>query len=342
MQYQDYYKTLGVEKNASDRDIKRAYRKLARQYHPDHNPDDKTAEEHFKQINEAYQVLSDADKRRKYDHLGADWARYQRQGGQAGAYDWSRWAGGRGPGGGNVRYGTPEDLQDILGGMSGGGFSDFFRTIFGMGGSSGPRANYDFSGGAGMGGNPFGGGARRGTSQMRPQDLNIEYPVDISLYEAYHGTTVNLEKGGRQINAKIPAGARTDTKVRLKGEGTPNPAGGANGDLLLVIRVRDDSTFERRGDDLYVDVPVDLYTLLLGGQVRVRTMSGPVNLTIKLGTQNGQTFRLRGKGMPRLHKKDTYGDLYASVSVQLPTTLTDRQRELLLDMKAAGNQEPGE
>jgi len=325
MQYQDYYKTLGVDKKASEHEIKRAYRKLARQYHPDHNPNDKKAEERFKQINEAYQVLSDADKRRKYDHLGADWARYQQQGGQAGAYDWSRWAGGRGPGGANVRYGTPEDLQNILGGMGGGGFSDFFKTIFGGGFSN----------------DPFGGGARRRPAQMRPQDLNVEYPIDISLYEAYHGTSVALDKGGRQITAKIPAGAKTNTKVRLKGEGTSNPTGGPDGDLLLVVRVRDDSTFERRGDDLYVDVPVDLYTVLLGGQVRVRTMSGPVNLQIKPETQNGQTLRLRGKGMPKLRKKDEYGDLYASVTVELPTDLTDRQRELLLEMKEAGDQKTG-
>jgi curved DNA-binding protein len=331
MQYQDYYKTLGVDKNASDREIKRAYRKLARQYHPDVNPDDKKAEERFKEINEAYQVLSDADKRRKYDHLGADWARYQQQGGQAGAYDWSRWAGGRGTGG--VHY-TSENLQDILGGMGGGSFSDFFKTIFGMGGGGAAGTSFDFGGD--FAGDPLGGGTRRGRSRVRSQDLNIEYPVDISLYEAYHGTSVALEKGGRQLTAKIPAGAKTNTKIRLKGEGSPNPAGGPNGDLLLVIKVRKDGTFERRGDDLYVDVPVDLYTALLGGQVRVRTMSGPVNLTIKPETQNQQTFRLRGKGMPKLRAKDAYGDLYASITIQLPTDLTDRQRELLQEMKEAG------
>jgi curved DNA-binding protein len=332
MQYQDYYKTLGVDKTASDQEIKRAYRKLAREYHPDVNPDDKKAEERFKQINEAYQVLSDSDKRQKYDRLGADWMRYQQQGGQAGAYDWSRWSGGRGPGGAHVRYGTPEDLQDILGGMGGGGFSDFFRTIFGMGGGGSSRTSYDFSGAGG-----FGGGAGRRASQHRAQDLNIEHPVEISLYQAYHGTSVTLEKGGRQLNAKIPAGARTHTKVRLKGEGTPNPMGGADGDLLLVIKVREDPTFERRGDDLYVDVPVDLYTALLGGQVRVRTLSGPVMLTVKPETQNGQTLRLRGKGMPKLRKKDAYGDLYASIAVQLPTDLTERQRELLQEMRELGN-----
>lgn len=340
MQYQDYYKTLGVDKNASDREIKRAYRNLARKYHPDHNPDDKAAEERFKQINEAYQVLSDTEKRQKYDHLGADWDRYQRQGGQTGAYDWSHWAGGR-PGGANVRYGTAEDLQDILGGMGGGGFSDFFKTIFGMGGGGASRGSYDFGGGS-FAEDALGGGARRGASQFRPQDLNIEYPVDISLYEAYHGTSIALDKGGRKIHAKIPPGAKTGTKVRLKGEGSPDPTGGPAGDLLLVVRVRDDSVFERRGDDLYVDVPVDLYTALLGGQVRVRTMSGPVNLTIKPETQNGQTFRLRGKGMPKLRKKDTYGDLYALVTVQLPTNLNDRQRELLEEMREAGAQRTGE
>lgn len=340
MQYQDYYKTLGVDKNASEKEIKSAYRKLARQYHPDVNPDDKRSEERFKQINEAYQVLSDAEKRRKYDQLGADWMRYQQQGGQAGAYDWSRWAGGRRPGGENVRYGTPEDLQDILGGMGGGGFSDFFRTIFGMGGGGASRGGYDFSGGGGFAGDPFGGGgggARRGTSQRRAQDLNIEHPVEISLYQAYHGTSIALEKGGRQINAKIPPGARTGTKVRLRGEGTSNPAGGPDGDLLLVIQVRDDPIFERRGDDLYLDLPVDLYTALLGGQVRVRTLSGPVMLTINPETQNGQILRLRGKGMPKLRKKGEYGDLYASVSVQLPTDLSDRQRELLQELRELGD-----
>jgi curved DNA-binding protein len=223
--------------------------------------------------------------------------------------------------------------------MGGGGFSDFFKTIFGMGGGGSARSGYDFGGG--FSGDPFGGGARRGTSQMRPQDLNIEYPVDISLYEAFHGTTVALDKGGRQITAKIPAGAKTNTKVRLKGEGKPSSTGGPGGDLLLVIRVREDPNFQRRGDDLYVNVPVDLYTALLGGEVRVGTLSGPVNLRIKPETQNGQTFRLRGKGMPKLRKKDAHGDLYASITVELPTDLTDRQRQLLLEMKEAGDRETG-
>ena len=151
-----------------------------------------------------------------------------------------------------------------------------------------------------------------------------------------------LDKGGRQINAKIPAGTKTNTKIRLRGEGNANPMGGPDGDLMLVIRVREDPLFERRGDDLYVDVPIDLYTVLLGGQVRVRTMTGPVNLTVKPETQNGQTFRLRGKGMPKLRESGEFGDLYASISVQLPTDLTDRQRELLLEMKEAGAQKPAE
>jgi curved DNA-binding protein len=260
--------------------------------------------------------------------------RYQQQGGQAGGFDWSRYAGARGPGGG-VRYGTPEDLQDILGGMGGGGFSEFFRTIFGMGGGS-SRGGYDFSGGTNA--DALYGGGRRRTSQHRAQDLNIEYPVEISLYQAYHGTSVTLDKGGRQITAKIPAGAKTNTKVRLRGEGTPDPSGGAAGDLLLVIQVREDPTFERRGDDLYVDVPVDLYTALLGGEVRVRTLSGPVMLAIKPETQNGRTLRLRGKGMPKLRKPDEHGDLYASIVVQLPTELTDRQRQLLQEMRDLGGE----
>ncbi len=311
MQYQDYYNLLGVDKGATDKDIKRAYRKLARQYHPDMNPDNKQAEEKFKQINEAYEVLSDPEKRKKYDQLGTDWHRWQQMGRNPSDFDWSQWTAGGGPGYGG-RY-TTEDLGNLFGG--GGIFSDFFSQIFGgMGGARGGRTGYDFQ-------------------QVSQRGRDQTQEVEISLQEAYLGTTRLLNRGGQQRTIKIPAGAKTGTKIRFSGEGNPGRMGGQAGDLYLQIRVRDDPRYERKGDDLYATMEVDMYTALLGGQVPVETFGGPVTLTIKAGTQNGQTIRLRGKGMPKMRKKQEYGDLYAKVHVQLPTKLTRRQRELLEEMR---------
>ncbi|RLC85055.1 MAG: J domain-containing protein, partial [Chloroflexi bacterium] len=283
----------------------------ARKYHPDVNPGDPQAEERFKEINEAYEVLSDPEKRRKYDQLGAEWYRWQQAGGRPGDFDWSRWV-STAPGGQRVyvRYGTPEDLQDLFG--EGSPFSDFFSQIFG-----------------GMGAAP--GGFEYRVRPQRGQDYEQE--VEISLREAYQGTTRILQKYGRRLEVKIPPGARTGTRVRIAGEGGPGAAGGEAGDLYLRVRVRPDPQFERRGDDLYVTVPVDLYTAILGGKVRVPTLNGAVMLTIPPGTQNGRVFRLRGKGMPRLRQPEQHGDLYAKVDVRLPTHLTPRQRELFEELR---------
>lgn len=316
MEYKDYYQTLGVKRDADAKEIKRAFRRLARQHHPDVNPGDKVAEERFKEINEAHEVLSDPDKRRKYDQLGSEWARYQQTGGRPGDFDWSQWAAGAPAAQGqrvHVRYGTPEDLQDIFGGAS--PFSDFFSQIFGgTGAGAAPGGGYEY--------------------QVRPQrGQNYEQEVEISLQEAYHGATRALQKDGRRLEVKIPAGARTGTRVRMAGEGAPGAAGGTAGDLYLRVRVLPDPQFERRGDDLHVTLPVDLYTAVLGGQVQVPTLSGPVMLTIPASTQNGRTFRLRGKGMPRLRQADQRGDLFAKIDVQLPTDLGPRQRELFEELQ---------
>jgi curved DNA-binding protein len=312
MNYRDYYKTLGVDKSASEKDIKKAYRKLARENHPDVNPDDKLAEERFKEINEAYQVLSDPEKRKKYDQLGSDWYRYQQSGGRPGGFDWSQWTGGGGPGY-DVRYSSAEDL---FGG--GGSFSDFFRQIFG--GMAGRQRGYRTQ-------DMFGQGTQR---PQRGQDYEQE--VEISLTEAYYGATRIVEKEGRRLEIKIPAGAKTGTKLRFAGEGAAG-YGGQPGDLYLRIVVGEDPRFDRRGANLHTTVEVDLYTALLGGTVRVPTITGPVTLTIKPETQNGQTIRLRGKGMPKLRQKDEHGDLYAKVNVRLPTGLTEQQRQLLEEMR---------
>ncbi len=318
MEYKDYYKTLGVNKNASAKEIKSAFRKLARQFHPDVNPGDPKAEERFKEVNEAYEVLSDSEKRGKYDQLGSDWQRFQGAGGQSQDFDWSRWSAGA-PGGQrvHVRYGTPEDLQDLFGGGS--PFSDFFSQIFG----------------GGMGGRPeaanFGGGAPGGYRMPPQRGQDFEQPIDISLQEAYLGTTRVLQKDGLRWEVKIPRGARTGTRVRVSGGGGSGTAG--TGDLYLRVNVLADPRFERKDDDLHVGVPVDLYTMLLGGEIEVPTLEGNVMLRIPAGTQNGRTFRLRGKGMPRLRQPDQHGDLYARAEVQLPTSLSPRQRELLEEMK---------
>jgi curved DNA-binding protein len=314
MEYKDYYKILGVSRDADQKEIKRAFRRLARTFHPDVNPEDEHAEERFKEINEAYEVLSDPEKRRKYDQLGQEWSRYRQTGGGPEGFDWSQWATQPGGGRGHVQYGTPEDLEDLFGGRS--PFSDFFTQIFG---------------GMGGGVDAHPGGARYQPRPRRGQDLEQE--VMISLDEAYHGTSRVLEKDGRRLEVQIPPGARTGTRVRMAGEGGPGAAGGAPGDLYLRLNVVSNGRFERRGDDLTVTVDVGLYTALLGGEVEVPTLSGAVLLRIPEGTQNGRTFRLRGQGMPRLGRPEERGDLYAKVNVRLPESLSPRERELFEELR---------
>lgn len=313
MEYKDYYEILGVSRDADQKEIKRAFRRLARQYHPDVNPEDEHAEDRFKEINEAYEVLSDPEKRRKYDQLGREWSRYRQRGGGPEGFDWSQWT--TQPGGGrvHVQYGTPEDLQDLFGGRS--PFSDFFTQIFG-----------------GMEGT----GARPGGTTTRPRarrGQDLEQEVMISLDEAYHGTSRVVEKDGRRLEVQIPPGARTGTRVRMAGEGGPGAAGGGPGDLYLRVNVVSNGRFERRGDDLAVTVDVDLYTALLGGEVEVPTPGGAVLLKIPEGTQNGQTFRLRSQGMPRLGRPEEHGDLYAKVNVRLPESMSPHERELFEELR---------
>ena len=308
MDYKDYYKILGVDKDASDKDIKRAYRKLAREYHPDMKPGDKTAEDRFKEINEAYEVLGDTEKRSKYDQLGTSYAQWQRMGGDPRGFDFSQWfSRGGAPGATHVEY---DNLSDLFGS---GGFSDFFSSIFGQ--TSG-RTQESFR--------RAGGGAR-----VRGQD--IERTVDITLEEAYQGASRDLEKDGRRVKVSIPRGARTGTKVRFKGEGAPG-MGRESGDLYLVVNVLPHPAFERKGDDLYTDAPVELYTAVLGGEARVRTLNGEVVLKIAPESQNGQSIRLRGKGMPRLHEPQSAGDLFARLQVQLPRNLSDEERDLFAQL----------
>ena len=316
MEYKDYYKILGVDKSAGKDEIKKAFRKMARKYHPDVNPGDKNAEEKFKELNEAYEVLSDADKREKYDHFGASWQQYSRGGGRPEDFDWTQW--GARPGGYTYnRTVTPEDLEQMFGGgfsqeFGGGigGFSDFFEMLFG---------NFGRTGGTG-----------RRERVSRPQrGRDNEQKVQLSLEEAYRGTTCSLQwEGGKRIEAKIPPGVRTGSRIRLGGQGETGVGGGQPGDLYIKVEVAPHKIFERQNDDLKVNLPVDLYTAILGGKVSVPTLDRPVELTIPPETSNGKVFRLRELGMPSIRKSQQRGNLFVTVQVQLPGNLSSEERDL--------------
>src|SRR5512138_1960615 len=299
MDYKDYYQILGVERSASADEVRKAYRKLAMQYHPDRNPGNKQAEEKFKEINEAYQVLSDPQKRARYDQLGSAYSNWQQRGGSPNDFDWSQWFSGQpgaGGGGTRVEYGDINDLfgQDI--------FSDFFRSIFG--------------GGGGMSG-----GAR--TSTRARQAPAYQQPVSITLDEAYRGTMRTLQSDERRLQVKIPAGVKTGSKVRVAGGG---PEGA---DLYLIVEIEPDQRFEREGDDLRGTTTIDLFTAVLGGEAEVQTLEGTVKLKIPAGTQPEQVFRLAGRGMPKLRSTQNKGDLFVRVKVRIPKDLTAQQKSLL-------------
>jgi curved DNA-binding protein len=300
---QDYYQILGVSRGASDKDIRQAYRRLARQYHPDLNPGDNAAETKFKEIGEAYGVLSDAEKRKKYDRYGHNWS--QAEAAEAAAREGGfRW----GPTSGSTRYETSGTFDESV-------FSDLFGDLLG---SAGGRAGF-----------------RNRRASMAGQDY--DQPVEVTLEEAYAGSqrvlTLQAADGKtRRLEVKIPPGVADGSRIRVAGEGGPGFGGGANGDLYLVVTMRPHPTFERKGDDLYVDVPVPLHVLVLGGEAEVPTPKGTrLALRIPAETQNGRVFRLAGQGMPHLQGSGR-GDLYAAVKAVLPTGLTERERELFREL----------
>ncbi len=309
MEYKDYYKVLGVERNAGKDEIKRAYRKLALKTHPDRNPGNAKSEEQFKEINEAYQVLSDPEKRSRYDQLGESYSQWQQGGAPAGGFNWEDWSTPAQTGNVRVNVGN---LEDILGGD----FSEFFRRIFGgvpdMGNPDSGRNTYQRM--------------RRGENPSYQQD------VTISLTEAFQGTSRRIEVDGRRLDVKIPPGAKTGTKVRVA-NAIPTGNAGQKGDLYLVIRVADDPRYQVKGNDLHTEVAIDLYTAVLGGDVTVQTLSGNVVLTIPPGIQPGQSIRLAGRGIPRLNSPGTKGDLFVHIKVKIPHNLTSRQKELFQELK---------
>lgn len=289
MEYKDYYKILGVERSASQDEIKKAYRKLAVKYHPDKNPDDKVAEEKFKEISEAYQVLGNADSRKKYDELGANWKQYEN-------------AGFNGFGGGGQ-------------GFSASGFSDFFDMFFGGQG-----------GGAGFDIRDFMGGGRRSSRPAKGSDLNAT--INMTLLEAYQGSQRMLDLNGNTIKITIKPGVRDGQVLRIKGKGNPGRNGGDNGDLLIKVVITNDPVYQRDGDDLIKNINIDIYTAILGGKITVNTLKGDVNVPIKPQTQNNSTLRLKGLGMPH-YGKEGAGALLLKVQLLLPEHFSQKELELI-------------
>lgn len=347
VQFKDYYKTLGVDRKADDKAIQTAFRKLARKHHPDMNPNDAKAEDRFKEVNEAYEVLSDPEKRKMYDRYGDDWQRYRDAGftGNEAAgrpasnfddYDFAAWFNGQ-------DGGESTNRMEFSGNES--GFSDFFQTIFG---GRGPR-RAGFSSPRGL--------KRRGE--------DIEVAVEVTFDEAFKGasrqfqlqthepcTTCNgtgMARGAicptcdgtgmvpktKTIEVKIPAGVATGSRIKVAGQGGAGQNGGPNGDVYLRVTVQPDKRFERTGDDLRTEVEIPLYIAILGGEIVIPTPTGRVAMTVPPETQVGKLFRLRGQGMPRLKGKDGRGDLLARAKVTLPTNLTDRERDLFKQLRDA-------
>lgn len=295
MEFIDYYQILGIDKNASADDVKKAYRKLARKHHPDLNPNDKEAHKKFQQINEAHEVLSDPEKRKKYDQYGKDWQhaeqfehmRRQQQQQQ-------QYAGGGG--------------STFQGDFEGGNFSDFFESLFGMGNT------------------------RERTRQAKFRGQDYETELHLRLREVYTTQPRTLTINGKQIRITIPAGVENGQRIRLKGHGGPGAHGGPAGDLYITFQIADDPVFKRSGSDLHATVDLNLYTAILGGEVVVDTLSGKIKLKVPPETQNGTKVRLKGKGFPVYKQEGQYGDLYITYQIKIPTGLSERERELFTQL----------
>lgn len=307
MEYKDYYKILGVSKSASQDEIKKAFRKLAVKYHPDKNAGDKTAETRFKEINEANEVLGDPAKRKQYDQLGMNWKQYQ-QPGAGGGFDWGKYQQQAGGQGGQTHY---QDFGDLFGGTGGGGFSDFFEAFFG-------------GSGGGFGGAKQKGGKRQ--QQLKGEDMQAELPV--TLEEAYNGAEKIFEINGQKIKLKIKKGVNDGQTLRLAGKGNPGRGGGSAGDLLIIIKVEKHPLYNRIDDDLYMDLPVDIFTAALGGKIDVQTLKGKIKINIPAETSNGKTLRLAGMGMPKYGNESQHGDMYVKVDLQTPKNLTPEEKKL--------------
>jgi curved DNA-binding protein len=291
MDYIDYYKILGVEKNASDEDIRKAYRKLARKYHPDLNPNDTDANKKFQQINEANEVLSDPEKRKKYDQYGNDWKHAEQ-------FEQARQSQSR------QQQTTGSWDKSFSGNFEEGDFSDFFESLFGGGGRQ----------------------ARSRQTKFRGQDINAG--LQLNLSDVYVTQQQTFTVNDKNIRITIPAGVENGQKIKISGHGEPGINGGPNGDLYITFSIQNNTTFRRHGNDLYATATIDLYTALLGGEITIDTLGGKVKLKVSPETQNGTKVRLKGKGFPVYKKENEFGDLFVTYEIKLPVNLTEQQKEL--------------
>ena len=288
MNYIDYYKVLGISKDATAKDIKKAYRKLARKYHPDVNPNDKAAEKKFKELNEANEVLSNPENRKKYDKYGKDWKH---------AEEFEK-----------ARQQRTYQGQQNHDGFEGEDFSDFFSSMFG-----GRQQSYSKS-----------------SRKFRGQDYNAE--LNLSLKDIYSSQKQTLTINGKNIRLTIPAGVENGQVIKIKGHGGKGVNGGPNGDLYIKFIINNNSNFKRKGNDLYLDVALDLYKTVLGGDLVINTLSGKVKLKVKPETQNGTSVKLKGKGMPIYKKEGEFGDLYIRYQIKIPTKLSAKEKELFTEL----------
>jgi curved DNA-binding protein len=303
MEYKDYYKILGVPKNASDEEIKKAYRKLAKQYHPDKNQGNKAAETKFKEISEAYDVLGDTQKRKYYDQLGSNWAEYQKYGGNPEDFLRRKQNPYQRP---NTQQ--PQEEFDFGDSFGGGGFSDFFKNIFGrfMGDDE---------------------DSQKTTSQRVSKGRDFETEMEISLEEAYTGTSRILNVLNQSLRLTVKPGIEDGQRLKLTGRGGET-SDGKRGDLYVIVKIAKKEGFERKGDDLHCTVNVPIYTAVLGGKILVKLLGGEINFTIPVGTDSGKTFRIKSKGMPKYATPTEYGDLYIKTVIQVPKNLTPKEIEL--------------
>lgn len=307
MNYKDYYNVLGVSKNATADEIRRAYRKLALRHHPDKTKGDKAANEKFMEINEANQVLSDPEKRKKYDQFGADWKRYEESGSQQGGFDWSKYAGG-GAGSSQKQRMNAEEFESMF---ASGEDIDLFELLFGKRG---------------------GGRQGRRSPAFKGEDLNAE--TTLSLEEAYNGSTRLIRLDGQTISVTIPPGIADEQVLRVAQKGMDGINGGPKGDLYLIVKISPHPEFLRKGDDLYRDFPVELYTAMLGGKALVKTLKGAVKVDIPRETPNHKELRLRGLGMPVFGNKKMFGDLFVKIDIKLPDHLSQEETDLFRKLAA--------
>ncbi|MEX1136039.1 MAG: J domain-containing protein [Balneolales bacterium] len=311
MEYKDYYKTLGISKTATQDEIKKAYRKLAARYHPDVNPDDKGAAKKFKEVAEAYEVFKNPEDRKMYDEMGSDWKQYKRSGGQAQDFNWQEWSRQRGrPKQRTYTYQGGPGFEEQFSGES--PFSDFFESFFGGGGA-----------GAGMGEQP---GTARRREQTKGRDLNAE--LEITLNDVYHGSERSFILNGQRYKVKVPPGIESGKRLKLKGKGEPSPATGSSGDLYIKLNIQPHPTFRRDGDNLHVELPVDLYTAVLGGTINVPALDKQFNIKVPPETQQGKILRLSGRGMPNFRSPSQRGNLYVKLIIKIPENLTEKEKKL--------------